>query len=202
MIFKDETKSSNQIEMTNFQNRGLCLARCLTAAFLLSANLITAAQNKVVVIPLGGDQQPLEPSSPLAPVNPSFLNYRIPPNLPPFSFDVTVSDISTGLVWQRDDIGDSNNSVDWDDAVDYCQDLELGGITDWRLPDIKELQSIVNFSETSPAINDSFRNTDSSNYWSASTVAEDSSSAWVVFFRDGFMNIVTKSQSNFVRCVS
>lgn len=56
----------------------------------------------------------------------------------------TVTDHATGLVWQQADY----LSTDWQDAVDYCENLSLGMKTDWRLPNVKELQSIVDYSRS------------------------------------------------------
>lgn len=56
--------------------------------------------------------------------------------------DGTVSDLATGLVWQG---SDSGAGMDWAAALDYCEGLELAGRDDWRLPDAKELQSIVDY---------------------------------------------------------
>ena len=61
--------------------------------------------------------------------------------------DGTVSDAATGLTWQLDDSG---TGMDWADALEYCEALEVGGYGDWRLPDAKELQSIVDYAR-SPA---------------------------------------------------
>ncbi len=57
--------------------------------------------------------------------------------------DGTVTDKVTGLVWQQVDNGEG---VDWGSALSYCDALALGGETDWRLPDAKTLQSIVDYS--------------------------------------------------------
>ena len=59
--------------------------------------------------------------------------------------DGTVADLSTGLVWQQ---GDSESGMDWTEALDYCETLDLAGFSDWRLPDAKELQSIVDYSRS------------------------------------------------------
>jgi hypothetical protein len=40
----------------------------------------------------------------------------------------------------------------WLDAIDYCENLEIDGAADWRLPSIKELQTIVDESTTNPAL--------------------------------------------------
>ncbi len=70
-----------------------------------------------------------------------------------FSFknngDGTISDLNTGLMWQQ---VPSSNDYTWQQAVDYCNSLELGGYSDWRIPSLKELFSISNFSTGWPYI--------------------------------------------------
>lgn len=58
--------------------------------------------------------------------------------------DDTISDIATGLMWQRNDA----QSTDWDDAVAICGTDATASYSDWRLPNIKELQSIVDYSKS------------------------------------------------------
>jgi hypothetical protein len=67
------------------------------------------------------------------------------------SGDGTVSDLSTGLMWQQADDGSER---DWENALEYAENLELTGYDDWRLPHAKELQSIVDYSR-SPQTTDS-----------------------------------------------
>ena len=57
--------------------------------------------------------------------------------------DETVSDLATGLVWQK---ADSAKGMDWQAALAYCEGLSLGGKDDWRLPDAKSLQSLVDYT--------------------------------------------------------
>ncbi len=57
--------------------------------------------------------------------------------------DGTVTDLATGLMWMQDDSG---YGMEWQDALAYCEDLEYAGHTDWRLPNAKELQSIVDYT--------------------------------------------------------
>jgi hypothetical protein len=61
--------------------------------------------------------------------------------------DGTVTDRATGLMWQQ---ADSGAGYKWRDALAYAQDLVLAGHDDWRLPNAKELQSIVDYTR-SPA---------------------------------------------------
>ena len=62
--------------------------------------------------------------------------------------DGTVTDRATGLTWQQADSGDG---MDWADALAYAENLTLAGHTDWRLPNAKELQSIVDYSRSPDA---------------------------------------------------
>jgi len=65
--------------------------------------------------------------------------------------DGTVTDEATGLMWQK---FDSGASMVWDHASNQCEVANTGGYFDWRLPDVKELQSIVDYSR-SPETTDS-----------------------------------------------
>jgi len=117
----------------------------------------------------------------------------------------TVSDTSTGLVWQqdtaRDEWGDYD-SMTWEEALDYCEVLSLGGHTDWRLPNIKELDSLVDLSRYGPAINTVyFPNTLSSYYWSSTTNAYGSDYAWFMGFDGGYDGWYGKSNYYYVRAV-
>ena len=63
--------------------------------------------------------------------------------------DGTVTDTATGLMWQQDDSG---VAMDWEDALSYAENFELAGYDDWRLPNVKELQSIVDYTHSPNAI--------------------------------------------------
>ncbi|MEM5948444.1 DUF1566 domain-containing protein [Spirochaetia bacterium 38H-sp] len=64
--------------------------------------------------------------------------------------DGTISDLATGLMWQK---ADSGRGMDWEDALRYAQELELAGYKDWRLPSAKELQSIVDYTRAPSVTN-------------------------------------------------
>jgi hypothetical protein len=77
----------------------------------------------------------------------------------------TIVDSSTGLTWQK---SDSKTDMNWTASIDYCESLSLGGTTDWRLPNAKELHSIVDYNlspeaHNSPAINPIFNSTEIQN---------------------------------------
>jgi len=64
--------------------------------------------------------------------------------------DGTVSDTATGLMWQRSDNG---AGLKWKDALAYAETLTLAGYTDWRLPNPKELEGILDYTHSPGAIN-------------------------------------------------
>jgi hypothetical protein len=94
--------------------------------------------------------------------------------------DGTITDEATGLMWMQDDNGEG---ILWQDALAYAEGKEFAGYSDWRLPDAKELQSIVDYKRSpattnSAAINPLFNCTQITNeagendypwYWSNTT---------------------------------
>lgn len=64
------------------------------------------------------------------------------------SGDGTITDRATGLQWAQ---ADSAQVMDWESALAYAEGLELAGHDDWRLPNVKELQSIVDYSRSPSA---------------------------------------------------
>ncbi len=94
--------------------------------------------------------------------------------------DNTVTDNATGLTWMRQD---SFTGMVWQDALAYCADVVVGGLGDWRLPNAKELQGIVDYTRSpdttaSAAIDPVFDSTPILNeagaddfpyYWSSTT---------------------------------
>src|SRR3989339_1091426 len=114
----------------------------------------------------------------------------------------TVTDNGTGLIWQQED---DNTTRTWEAAISYCEGLSLAGETDWRLPNMKELESIIDDSRNNPAIDiKAFPNTNSSNYWSSTTPkASYTFYAWVVNFYSGSVSYYGNVKTNgmYVRCV-
>jgi hypothetical protein len=84
----------------------------------------------------------------------------------------TVTDRATGLMWMKSDSGIPMN---WQQALDYAENLKYAGYDDWRLPNAKELQSIVDYSRSplttrSAAIDPVFQATSiESYYWTSTT---------------------------------
>lgn len=108
-----------------------------------------------------------------------------------------IVDSSTSLMWQDGRI----IFMIWREAKNYCENLVITGYRDWRLPNYYELLSIVDYSKYNPATSIQFANDFSRGYWTSSEYAADSSKAWKVNFKDGYVYDNAKSNSNYVRCV-
>ena len=113
-----------------------------------------------------------------------------------------VTDSTTGLSWQ-DDMDAKTKQMLWGSSISYCESLTLGGYSDWRLPNINELKTIIDTSGVSPAISYHFENVSSDDYyWSSTTSSSYKYSAFVVYSANGFVFISPKNYSSFlVRCV-
>ena len=104
------------------------------------------------------------------------------------------------LQWQ-DNAEAKSTKLNWDDAKSYCQELDLASHNDWRLPTIKELQSIADVSRYNPAIKRDFKHVASSFYWSSSQTVSAAKDAWDVYFEYGHTSYYAKSDEYYVRCV-
>ena len=125
----------------------------------------------------------------------------------------TVTDTATGLMWAQCAEGLSGSACTdgaaaqftWVDALSRARDSTHAGYTDWRLPTVKELSSIVEERCWGPAINLAvFPNTPRSSYfWSASPNSRSSYHAWVVWFLWGTADdhSFTRYEDNPVRLV-
>jgi len=92
------------------------------------------------------------------------------------------------------------NTTAFRDAVNAAS---LCGVTDWRLPTAKELQSLVDYGHgAGPSIDQVwFPNTLYYYYWSGQNYAPNASGAWVVYFGNGNLNAYSKGDDNAVRLV-
>jgi hypothetical protein len=124
----------------------------------------------------------------------------------------TVIDTHTGLIWQRavpatyvNCSGHANTAQDtctWAEAKTYCVNLVLAGHTDWRLPSITELESLIKDDTFHPAIDtNAFPGTPSGPFWTFSAYAGAAGNAWGVGFDDGLSGNTVSSDTNYVRCV-
>lgn len=119
--------------------------------------------------------------------------------------------------------------MNWDDAITYCRNLDEGGYTDWRLPTISELRTLIqncpatetggecgvtdsclSYSECwNNACNGCNRDSsgkyskldDAGIFWSSSVRSDGSGNAWYVYFNYGHVYYYSKSLTASVRCV-
>ncbi|MGQ0593816.1 MAG: Lcl C-terminal domain-containing protein [Gammaproteobacteria bacterium] len=147
------------------------------------------------------------------------------------NLDGTITDNNTKLIWEKksDDeaVNDNDNTTTfphdkdnvytWDQAFQHVADLNTDNFAnhnDWRLPNVKELQSIVNYGTFNPAVSLAFNTncvagvdvesgscTAASIYWSSTTLADGPGNAWGVLFFNGFVGNAGKDNFLHVRAV-
>ena len=120
----------------------------------------------------------------------------------------TITDKALGLMWQKTD---DDIQRAWEDAIQYCEGLNLADYNDWRLPNIKELASITDESKGSPANASKhqpaidtiyFPNTKIASYWTSTTYTFDSSYAYEISYTEGRFGGYGKTSANhYIRCV-
>lgn len=118
--------------------------------------------------------------------------------------DGTILDNSTGLTWQKG----TTTTYTWANALAYCNNNTAGlPGSGWRLPQIKELFSLIDFSVFSnytPCINTTyFPGTSFLMYWSATTypVTGSQNLALGLYMGGGYSDLTDKTTSQYVRCV-
>lgn len=113
--------------------------------------------------------------------------------------DGTITDNLTQLVWQKTPYTDS---FTWDRALTYAEGLTIGTSSDWRLPNIKELQSINNELATNPSVfAPYFSSLGVHNYWSSTTLPNQTLRAWYWNTQVGITSYDLKTNPNYVLCV-
>ena len=146
--------------------------------------------------------------------------------------DGTITDLNTGLMWEKKSQDGSDHDVtktfpwsdpllatiwDWIDAIntEVGNGIGFAGYNDWRIPNAKELQSIVDYGRFNLAVDPAFNNNlapgctvldcsataSSTFYWSATTFAANSGHAWGVFLGNGSVFTFNKGGPFFVRAV-
>jgi hypothetical protein len=128
--------------------------------------------------------------------------------------DGTVKDGLTGLIWLKN-ANCPNGAKFWSDALTFANSLYDGwtgdgsggdcGLSDgssagdWRLPNVRELHSLIEFGSFNPALPSGhpFISVQSSDYWSSTTRAASSDWAWFVTMHDGIVNNYSKDHNNY-----
>jgi Protein of unknown function (DUF1566) len=113
--------------------------------------------------------------------------------------DGTVTDTVTGLMWQK---AVASGTFTLPQAVAFCPTLTLATHSDWRLPTIIELTSILDLGQSSLSINVTFfPATPVAAFWSSSPLAGSPTNAWVGDFSHGYTYGSDMTSPNVVRCV-
>ena len=111
----------------------------------------------------------------------------------------TVKDQGTGLVWERETL---DTPLGWLDALARCEALDLAGQGDWRLPTLKETQTLIDERRLQPSIDiAAFPDTPSEWYWSSTPIATHPDQAWATSTTDGYASIHAGAELHRVRCV-
>jgi len=122
------------------------------------------------------------------------------------------------LMWQKETL----EEMTWYDAMEYAKNLRLGGYDDWRLPTIEELEEVVSScgginikcvdddwgemidkNEANKSYQECYKSKGftSSYYWSSTSNARYTNTAWTIHFDDGDTNGNNKYNSVYIRCV-
>jgi len=123
----------------------------------------------------------------------------------------TVSDNLTGLMWTQD-TQEIPGTMTWSAALTACNSLDFAGHDDWRLPNVRELHSLVHYDFDNPALpntagmgqsteGDPFTNTSGGYaYWTSTTTLDNTAKAFYVDFGRGsvFRKLKTKASGNYV----
>ncbi len=152
----------------------------------------------------------------------------------PISFvdngDGTITDLNTGLMWEKKSLDgglhDSENAYwwsgdgaqetiwDWLDDINTEGGTGFAGHSDWRIPSVRELESVIDYEHAFPSVGPVFNNgcivgctvttcscIEGSSYWSSTTAADTPADAFVVEFGSPFVGVVTKAIPLMVRAV-
>lgn len=133
-----------------------------------------------------------------------------------------VLDRSTGLMWQQCEVGlnynadnktctGSTQKLTWQQALLEANDNSHAGFTDWHVPNIKELASIIDHSCASPALpqldlgvflfSNELISGEEGDYWSSTTVTLEPQYAWTFQVSDGKNRYLKKTQTGRLRLV-
>lgn len=119
----------------------------------------------------------------------------------------TVLDALTLLEWEQ--VAANNQGTTWQQALAHCEELDLAGHQDWRLPNVLELSSVIDETQSAPAINTTyFVDFVNGGYWTSTSDPSRPDSAYVVYFNNidtvvgrGGVESQGKTSAGYVLCV-
>lgn len=103
----------------------------------------------------------------------------------------------TGFEWQRESPG----VMSWHEARRYAAALKLAGCSDWRLPTVRELESLLDRSRYRPEIRPEVPFRDERSYWSETTFGSVGDTAWIVMFDGAYVLSYYKTNRYWIRCL-
>ncbi len=116
--------------------------------------------------------------------------------------EYTATDTYHGLTWMTGhQYGWGTGS--WEDTKKFCEGIEMGGYSDWRLPTVEELRTIIDFTIDDVSWNRRIFGASPTTpfYWTATEYPDDSDSAYYINFGGGYLIIDGKFNARHARCV-
>ncbi len=111
----------------------------------------------------------------------------------------TITDMITGLMWVKSPL---TSAMTWEQALSYAESLSLSGYSDWRMPNIKELQSLNSELRKNPSLDTGFfSGIQTGNYWSSTTAFGQTAKAWYMNTAYGLVTYDNKTNLCYVICV-
>jgi hypothetical protein len=113
------------------------------------------------------------------------------------NLDGTITDNKTGIKWMKCSYGQSYGAgscsgsattANWSNAKTNCANLNFAGQTGWRLPSFFELETIVNYGKSMPALDSIFVVQQGYYYWTSDEYKVDTTKAWVLYSSYGNSN--------------
>lgn len=119
--------------------------------------------------------------------------------------DAVVIDNATGLMWPAGFMDDGANGgleTDVYTQITYANSLTFAGYSDWRMPNINELLSIVDFSQNNPALNTTFfKDVMTEHFWTSTKYCGSPDAFWIVLFILGDSSIAFEDNDYALICV-
>ena len=103
----------------------------------------------------------------------------------------------TGLEWQLESPG----KMSWHGAIEYADSLALNDQYDWRFPNIKEMESLLDRKKYRPVMREEIPFRDNLSYWSSTTFGTNTQNAWIIMFDGAYVLSYYKTNVYNVRCV-
>jgi hypothetical protein len=111
----------------------------------------------------------------------------------------TITDNVTDLVWQK---LHSTDSLTWEQSLTYADTATIGGYSDWRLPNIKELHSLNDENFVNPSVNNAFfSNVGVNKFWSSTSLPNQTTKAWYLSTQFGITTYDAKTVKHYIYCV-